>query len=93
MRLFRQFLEVLREEGLDAVRYVLWDATGWHRDYSPPAWRNRATDEQKRRGWEMAVRIEKVLYTVLHRGSRAVGGGDDGDVLPGAGRILQELPG
>ena len=34
---------VLREEGLDAVRYVLWDATGWHRDYSPPAWRNRAT--------------------------------------------------
>ncbi len=30
-------VEVLREEGLDAVRYVLWDATGWHRDYSPPA--------------------------------------------------------
>jgi molybdopterin biosynthesis enzyme MoaB len=30
-------MEVLREEGLDAVRYVLWDATGWHRDYSPPA--------------------------------------------------------
>jgi hypothetical protein len=23
-------VEVLREEGLDAVRYVLWDATGWH---------------------------------------------------------------
>ena len=30
-------VEVLREEGLDAVRYVLWDATGWHRDYPPPA--------------------------------------------------------
>ncbi len=30
-------VEVLREEGIDAVRYVLWDATGWHRDYSPPA--------------------------------------------------------
>ncbi len=58
-------VEVLREEGLDGVRYVLWDATGWHRDYSPPAWRNRATEEQKRRGWEMAVRIEKILCTVL----------------------------
>ncbi len=49
-------IEVLREEGIDAVRYALWDATGWHRDYSPPAWRNRATEEQKRKGWEMAVR-------------------------------------
>jgi hypothetical protein len=59
-------VEVLCEEGLDAVRYVLWDATGWHRDYSPPAWRHRATAEQKKRGWEMAVRIEKILCTVLH---------------------------
>jgi hypothetical protein len=58
-------VEVLREEGVDAVRYTLWDATGWHRDYSPPAWRNRATEEQKRKGWEMAVRIEKILCTVL----------------------------
>ncbi len=59
-------VEVLREEGIEAVRYVLWDATGWHKDYSPPAWRNRATEEQKRIGWEMAVRIEKILCTVLH---------------------------
>ena len=43
-------VEVLREEGLDAVRYVLWDATAWHRDYSPPAWRNKATVEQRRKG-------------------------------------------
>lgn len=35
-------VEVLREGGTDAVRYALWDATGWHRNYSPPAWRNRA---------------------------------------------------
>ncbi len=40
-------VEVLREEGIDAVRYALWDATGWHRDYSPPTWRNKATKEQK----------------------------------------------
>jgi hypothetical protein len=30
-----------------------------------PAWGNRATAEQKRKGWEMAVRIEKILCTVL----------------------------
>jgi hypothetical protein len=58
-------VEVLREEGLDGVRYVLWDATGWHRNYSPSAWLNRATGEQKRRGWDMAVRIEKIIATVL----------------------------
>ncbi len=58
-------VEVLREEGIEAVRYVLWDATGWHRDYSPPAWRKRATEEQKRVGWDMAVRIEKIICTVL----------------------------
>jgi hypothetical protein len=56
---------VLREEGLDAVRYVVWDATGWHRDYFPPAWHHRATAEQKRKGWEMAVRIEKIITMVL----------------------------
>jgi hypothetical protein len=33
----RGLVAVLREEGLEAVRYALWDATGWHRDYSPPA--------------------------------------------------------
>ncbi len=60
------FVEVLREEGIEAVRYVLWDATGWHRDYSPPAWRNRATEEQKRKGWELAVRVEKILCAVLN---------------------------
>ncbi len=58
-------VEVLREEGIDAVRHILWDATGWHKDYSPPAWRNRATAEQERKGWEMAVRIEKILDDVL----------------------------
>jgi len=47
------------------VRSALWDATGWHWDYSPPAWRNRATEKQEREGWEMAVRIEKIIATVL----------------------------
>ena len=61
---------MLREEGLNAVRYALWATTGWHRDYSPPAWRHRATTEQRRKGWEMAVRIEKILCPVLHEAHR-----------------------
>lgn len=57
---------MLCEEGIDAVRYTLWYAAIWHRDYSSPAWRNRATEEQKRRkGWETAVRIEKIFPTLL----------------------------
>jgi len=59
-------VEVLREEGVDAVKHVLWEMTSLHRDYSIPAWRNEATEERKRVGWEMAVRIEKILYTLLH---------------------------
>lgn len=43
-------VEVLREEDIDAVRHVLWEAAGWHRDYSPLTWRNHSTDEQKRIG-------------------------------------------
>ena len=57
-------LEVLCEEGIDGVRYALWNTSSWHRDYSPPAWRSRATAEQKREGWEMAVRIEKIIAIV-----------------------------
>ena len=58
-------LKVLRTEGIDGVRYALWDMTGWHRDYSPAAWRSRATDEQKRIGWEMWVRMDRIMCAVL----------------------------
>ena len=58
-------VEVLRGEGAEGVRYAMWDMTGWHRDYDPCIWRNRATGEQKRVGWEMWVRMEKILCTVL----------------------------
>lgn len=58
-------LEVLREEGIDDVRHALWNVSVWHRDYPPPACRSRATEEQKRKGWEMAVRMEKIIATVL----------------------------
>ncbi|MDP9477012.1 MAG: hypothetical protein M3R38_15225 [Actinomycetota bacterium] len=59
-------VEVLRTEGIEGVRYALWDMTGWHRDYDPCVWRSRATEEQKRVGWEMRVRMEKIVAVVLH---------------------------
>jgi hypothetical protein len=43
-------VEVLKEEGIEAVRYAMWDMTGW---YDPCVWRSRATEDQKRVGWEM----------------------------------------
>ena len=57
-------VEVLREEGIDAVRNALWDPSGWHRGYSSPALRHQATAEQDRRGWEPAMRIEKTMATL-----------------------------
>ncbi len=86
-------VQVLREESPEAVRYFLWDMTGWHRDYDPCLWRNRATDEQKRAGWEMWVRMDK--KDPLHgaaRGPRAPGGGDDGRPGRRAGGAVPELP-
>ena len=47
------------------MRYVLWDVSEWQRDYSPRTWRSKGTQEQKREGWKMAVRIEKILCTAL----------------------------
>lgn len=59
-------VEVLRTEGVDGVRYALWDMTNWHLNYDPCIWRSRATEEQKRIGWEMWVRMEKIICTVLN---------------------------
>lgn len=58
-------VEVLRTEGVECARYALWDLTDWHIKYDPCAWRSRATEEQKRVGWEMWVRMEKIIATVL----------------------------
>ena len=82
-------LEVLRKEGIDGIRYTLRDATGWHRDYSPTAWRNQATEEQKRKGWEMAVRIEKILGTVLDEAHEQQVE-DDGNAHRGERGVLQK---
>lgn len=59
-------VEVLGTEGIEGVRYALWDMTGWHRDYDPCIWRSRADEERKRVGWEMWIRMEKIIATVLH---------------------------
>ncbi len=58
-------VEVLRTEGIEGVRHALFDMTGWHRDYDPCVWRSRATEEQKRVGREMWVRMEKIIAVVL----------------------------
>ncbi|MDP9456431.1 MAG: hypothetical protein M3Q60_11770 [Actinomycetota bacterium] len=60
-------VEVLRTEGIEGVRYALWDMTGWRRGYDPCVWRSRATEEQKRGGWEMWVRMEKIAAIVLQK--------------------------
>ena len=59
-------MQVLREEGINAFRYVLWHASGWLRAYHPPAWCNRVVTEQKCIGWEIVVTIETILAVVLH---------------------------
>jgi hypothetical protein len=35
--------------------------------------------KQRREDWKMAVRIEKILCAVLHRGAQVAGGEDYGD--------------
>lgn len=59
-------VEVLRIEGIEGVRLALWEMTHWHERYDPCVWRNRATEEQKRIGWELWVRMEKIICTVLN---------------------------
>ena len=74
-------VEVLREEGLDAVRYALWDATGWHRDDSPPSLAqpgHRGIKEDRLVGG--SEDREDPLYCPA-RGARAAGRGDDGHTL------------
>ena len=39
--------------------------TGWHANYDPCIWRHRATEEHKRVGWEMWVRMDKIMCAVL----------------------------
>jgi hypothetical protein len=40
-------VQVLREEGLEAMRYFLRDLTGRHHEYDPVLWKNRETEEHK----------------------------------------------
>ncbi len=62
---------VLREEGIDGVRYALWSTTGWHCDYSIPTWRIQASKEQRR---EVTVlhearqqQVEETIMTLPER--------------------------
>jgi hypothetical protein len=64
-------VEVLRTEGTEGFRYALWDMTRWHEYYDPCVWRRRATDERKQVGWEMWVRMEKIICTVLNEAHKS----------------------
>jgi hypothetical protein len=44
--------------------FILWDLTGWYEKYALAS-KSRVVEEQKREGWEMAVRIEKIIAAVL----------------------------
>ena len=55
---------MLRQEELGAVRYALWGMTGWHANYDPCLRRNRATDRQKRQGWQRWVRMDEIMCAV-----------------------------
>ncbi len=44
------FVEVLRTEGIEGVRYALCDMIGRHRDHDPCVWRSRADEKLKRVG-------------------------------------------
>jgi hypothetical protein len=53
---------VLREEGLEAVRYILWDMTEGTAITTPAS---GATEEQERIGWEKWVRMDRIMGAVL----------------------------
>lgn len=54
---FSGLTAVLPTEGVEDARCALWSTTGWH-DYICAS---RASEEQKRVGWEMLVRMEEKL--------------------------------
>lgn len=55
-------VNVLREEGLEAVRYILWDMTGGTAITIPAS---GATEKQERIDWEMRVRMDRIMGAVL----------------------------
>ena len=63
-------VEVVRGEGIEGVRYALWDMTGWRRDYDPYVRRSRVDEEKRRVGWDMRVRMKKTVASVLHEANK-----------------------
>ncbi len=55
-------VEVLRWEGIEAVRYALFDMTGWHEGYDPCIWCGQAPEEQKKAGWGFAPKPKYYAY-------------------------------
>ena len=58
----------------------------------PTCLEKSGTQEQKQMGWEMAVRIEKILCTVLSGALKRQVEETVETLLRGAGGLFQELP-
>jgi hypothetical protein len=57
---------LLRWELLDEFKFTLWGLSGWHEDYDPYIVDEEATEEQKKEGWEMAIRMKKIMARVMY---------------------------
>ena len=79
-------VEVLREDGLVAVRYVLWDATDWHHNYDPPVEEPDYRGAEEDRLGDGGEDREDPVHGPA-RGTQAAGRGDDGDPRRGTGRF------
>lgn len=71
------FVEVLRTEGIEGIRYALWDMTRWHEHYDPlrVARQGHRGTETDRLG-DVGQDGEDYLYRHL-RSSRTADRGDD----------------
>jgi hypothetical protein len=50
---------------LEELKFTLWELTGWHENYDPEVLGDAATEEQKREGWKMAIRMKKIRARLL----------------------------
>jgi hypothetical protein len=85
-------VRVLRKEGLEAIRYTLWDMTKWHRDYDPCVWRDRATEEHNRQGWEKWVRMDRIMCAVPRGAHERQAEEAMGALEDGPGRFYKSYP-
>ena len=83
-------VEVLRTEGVEGVRYALWDMTGWHRDLRPVRVAEPRHGGAETRGVGVVGAYGEDHRHGPARGAPAAGRGGDGRPRRGAGELLRE---